>query len=245
MHDPTVEESLPSFDAQKGPPLSHSRSGWLKVPSAFNSRIGPSACRTSAARGATTGGRSLPYARRLVVPGVHPSRYLRQPPSGGPAPSFQALSHKDLPGKLSLGHEQTDRTMVDFQYVFHRAHKVPIAFRRDAPTLFQPRLDFVFFSVLRRLGVDAVNYLALDQPLRQQSQCPGPGLRFPAGQRNQGFRSHPVRPKRPPFQLAAEMPPVFASSLSHWWTWKPGPSRVIDANLGEFALSPNSKTLDY
>ena len=83
--------------------------------------------------------------------------------------------------------------MVDFQYVFHRAHKVPIAFRRDAPTLFQPRLDFVFFQRLaHRLGVDAVNYLALDQPLRQQSQCPtGPAFRrFPAGQRNQvGFRS--------------------------------------------------------
>ena len=43
-------------------------------------------------------------------------------------------------------------TVIDLQHVFHGTHKVRTAFRRDAPTLFQPRLEFVFFSVLRTVS---------------------------------------------------------------------------------------------
>ena len=57
---------------------------------------------------------------------------------------------------------------------------------------FSQGLTSFFQRLAHRLGVDAVNYLALDQPVRQQPQGPtGPAFRrFPAGQRNQvGFPS--------------------------------------------------------
>ena len=46
------------------------------------------------------------------------------------------------------------RPLVDLQYVFHRAHKLRALTGRDAPTLLQPRLQFVFFlSAWRTVSV--------------------------------------------------------------------------------------------
>ena len=83
------------------------------------------------------------------------------------------------------------RPLVDFQHVFHRAHKLRALTGRDAPTLLQPRLEFVFFKHLaNRFGADGLDYLTLDQLVSQQLQGPtGATLRrFPAGHRYQpGF----------------------------------------------------------
>ena len=43
--------------------------------------------------------------------------------------------------------------LVDFQHVFHRTHKARTALRRQAPALFQPRLEHVFLSVRRTVSV--------------------------------------------------------------------------------------------
>ena len=43
--------------------------------------------------------------------------------------------------------------LVDFQHIFHRTHKVGALFGGDAPTLLQPRLEFVFFNTLRTVSV--------------------------------------------------------------------------------------------
>ena len=40
-------------------------------------------------------------------------------------------------------------TLINFQDVFHRAHKIAVGLRRNAPLLLQPRLNFVFFNVWR------------------------------------------------------------------------------------------------
>ena len=42
--------------------------------------------------------------------------------------------------------------MIDRQHVFHRAHELGAALGRDAPAFFQPRLEFVFFSVWRTVS---------------------------------------------------------------------------------------------
>ena len=62
-----------------------------------------------------------------------------------------------LPGLLHLlfaGLIQTHQnlillvfTVIDFQHVLHGADKLRAPLRREAPALFQPGLEFVFFSV--------------------------------------------------------------------------------------------------
>ena len=43
-------------------------------------------------------------------------------------------------------------TLVDLKHVLHGADELGVALGRDAPALFQPRLEFVFFSVLRTVS---------------------------------------------------------------------------------------------
>ena len=43
--------------------------------------------------------------------------------------------------------------MVDLQHILHGAHEFGTALGRDAPALFQPGLEFVFFSVWRTVSV--------------------------------------------------------------------------------------------
>ena len=43
--------------------------------------------------------------------------------------------------------------LIDFQHVLHGAHEFGTALRRDAPALFQPGLEFVFFSAWRTVSV--------------------------------------------------------------------------------------------
>ena len=61
---------------------------------------------------------------------------------------------------LLAGLVQTDQNfvvpilaLIDFQHVFHRTDELGVALRRDAPALFQPRLEFVFLSVWRTVSV--------------------------------------------------------------------------------------------
>ena len=52
------------------------------------------------------------------------------------------------------------RALVDFQHVFHRTHKLCALRRRYAPTLLQPRLEFVFFNTLRTVSVLMVSTIS-------------------------------------------------------------------------------------
>ena len=52
------------------------------------------------------------------------------------------------------------RPLVDLQHVFHRAHKVRALTGRDAPTLLQPRFEFVFFNTLRTVSVLMVSTIS-------------------------------------------------------------------------------------
>ena len=77
----------------------------------------------------------------------------RRPKPGRPRPA--RLFHLLLAGLV-----QTDKNfvvpipaLIDFQHVFHRTDELGAALRRDAPALFQPRLEFVFLSVWRTVSV--------------------------------------------------------------------------------------------
>ncbi len=39
--------------------------------------------------------------------------------------------------------------MIDFQHIFHRTHKLSILFGWNAPFIFQPGFEFIFFNVVR------------------------------------------------------------------------------------------------
>ena len=52
------------------------------------------------------------------------------------------------------------RPLVDFQHVFHRAHKLRALTGRDAPTLLQPRLEFAFLSTWRTVSVLMVSTIS-------------------------------------------------------------------------------------
>src|SRR5690606_18927947 len=49
------------------------------------------------------------------------------------------------------------RSMVDFQHIFHGTNKVSTFLFRNAPLLFQPRLKFIFFSVVRTVSRETVS----------------------------------------------------------------------------------------
>ena len=61
-----------------------------------------------------------------------------------------------LPAGLVQTHQHlilSVRAVINFQHVLHGAHEVSAALGRQAPALFQPRLEFVFFSVRRTVSV--------------------------------------------------------------------------------------------
>ena len=59
---------------------------------------------------------------------------------------FCTFIHTDLRKAGSIG------TGVDVQDIFHAPDKCCAGLRGDTPALFQPRLEFVFFSVLRTVS---------------------------------------------------------------------------------------------
>ena len=68
---------------------------------------------------------------------------------------LEGLLHQLFAG-LVQGHQHLvvpELTVVDLQHVLHGADELGVARWRDAPALFQPRLEFVFFSVRRTVSV--------------------------------------------------------------------------------------------
>ncbi len=59
-------------------------------------------------------------------------------------------------------------SVVDLQDILHRTNELGVRLRRDAPLLFQPRLDLVFEDAPHRLVADGVHHLQLDQLVGQK-----------------------------------------------------------------------------
>ena len=86
--------------------------------------------------------------------GVQPSQLSNSQPGSEKAPRVTSVihAHQNLIPIV--------RPLVDLQYVFHRAHKLRALTGRDAPTLLQPRLQFVFLSAWRTVSVLMVSTIS-------------------------------------------------------------------------------------
>lgn len=85
--------------------------------------------------------------------GGHPVALIFVVKTPGPS-GTQRQRRSSFPGKLLGRFIQTNQgtlriagPLVDGKDVFHAADKLGLVFGRDTPLLFQPRFNFVFFSV--------------------------------------------------------------------------------------------------
>lgn len=60
--------------------------------------------------------------------------------------------------------------LVNFQRILHRAHKIGIVLRRQDPLFFQPRLKFIFLSVLRTHS-PVIDFTMLSSTSLSASNC--------------------------------------------------------------------------